>query len=264
MKLELLHRPAVTTAKRVRLLFVHGISTGAWVWERSFLPYFAEHGYESFALSLRGHGNSEGRDRIRDFSLGDFADDVAETVKKIGGDVVIVGHSLGGGVLQNYIKRGGAASGVVLLCSAPPHGLLRASTIMAARNPQLWNELAKGFKRGLRTADLDIVEAGLFSEPPPPDIRRLLHDRFDDIAETASRQVIGWTPFAPFPWGMPKMLIIGGEKDEFVPASDVRLTAIYYGERSLILPDGVHAIMMDRRWQEAAKPIAAWLDRNFS
>ena len=33
------------------LVFVHG----AWCWDEFFLPYFADHGYECHAFSLRGH-----------------------------------------------------------------------------------------------------------------------------------------------------------------------------------------------------------------
>ena len=30
-----------------------------------FLDFFAEHGFDSYALSLRGHGKSGGRERLR-------------------------------------------------------------------------------------------------------------------------------------------------------------------------------------------------------
>lgn len=42
------------------IVFVHGVCHGAWCWER-FLKYFSEKGYNCFALSLRGHGESKGR-----------------------------------------------------------------------------------------------------------------------------------------------------------------------------------------------------------
>lgn len=263
MHLEFLQAAAEGASKPVKLLFIHGICSGAWVWERSFLPYFAGLGYESYALSLRGHGNSQGRERIRHFGLEDFADDVGWAVNRIDGPVVVVGHSLGGAVVQKYIKRGGRAAGIVLFCAVPPHGLLRAAAAMLAHNPALARELRKALLHGLHAADLDVIEKGLFSHPPAPDLRRLLFERMDDIAETASRQVIGWTAFAPLPWGMPKLLVIGGEKDHFVPAGDVRMTAIYYGVRSVIVKNGAHAIMMDGNWRDAADPIAHWLEKSF-
>ncbi len=261
MKLELLHEAAQSPAKRIKLLFVHGICTGAWIWERNFLPCFAALGYDSYALSLRGHGGSEGREKLRQFTLADFSEDIAWALNEIGGPAVIVGHSLGGGVVQNFVQRGGKPAGVVLLCSAPPHGLIRASIAMLAENPELAREMRTVLDKGLSAANLDIIENGLFAEPPSRELRRRFAERISDIAEAASRELIGWMPFAPFPWSMPKLLVVGGEKDQFMPAADVRLTAIYYGVRSVIVPDGAHAIMLDRNWRDAAKPIADWLGK---
>ncbi|MGO8781082.1 MAG: alpha/beta hydrolase [Rhodomicrobium sp.] len=263
MQLELIYAAPDGQQKPVKLLFVHGICTGAWVWQRSFLPYFAGLGYESYALSLRGHGGSEGHKKIREFTLDDFADDVDWAVKEIGAPVAVIGHSLGGAVVQNYVKRGGKAAGIVLLCSVPPHGLVRASAEMYARFPALAHELRKALMHGLHAANLDVIERGLFSHPPEPELRRFLFERMDDIAETASRDAIGWMPFAPLPWAMPKILVIGGDKDWFVPSGCVRLTAIYYGVRSVIVKNGAHAIMMDTNWRDAADPIAQWLEKSF-
>jgi pimeloyl-ACP methyl ester carboxylesterase len=264
MHLELIHSAAEGRPKPVKLLFVHGICTGAWVWEPNFLPYFAGLGYESYALSLRGHGQSEGREKIRHFGLGDFADDVDWAVKRIGAPTVVIGHSLGGAVVQNYVKRGGKAAGAVLFCAVPPHGLIRAAAHMQAQNPALAHELRIAIARGLRAANLDIIESGLFAHPAAPELRRLLFERMDDVAEEASRQALGLTPFAPLPWAMPKLLVVGCDRDWFVPPGDVRTTAIYYGVRSVIVKNGAHAIMLDKNWREAAEPIAEWLARTFA
>lgn len=64
MKLEVITEHSQLLSHSTPLLFIHGAWHGAWCWEK-FLSYFAEHGYESHALSLRGHGNSEGRGGIR-------------------------------------------------------------------------------------------------------------------------------------------------------------------------------------------------------
>ncbi len=263
MHLELIHSPAEGQGKPVKLLFIHGICNAAWVWQRNFLPYFSTLGYESYALSLRGHGNSAGREKIRQFGLSDFADDVEWAFEQIGAPAIVVGHSLGGAVVQNYIKRGGKAAGAVLLCAAPPHGLLRAAAHMQTQNPGLARELRTALARGLRAANLDVIENGLFAHPAAPELRRLLFERMDDIAEEAGRQALGWTPFAPLPWAMPKLFVMGCSKDWFVPASDVRLTAIYYGVRSHIVQNGAHAIMLDANWRDAAGPIADWLASTF-
>jgi pimeloyl-ACP methyl ester carboxylesterase len=264
MRLELVHAGAQGPRKPVSLLFIHGICNAAWVWQPHFLPYFASLGYDSYALSLRGHGGSEGREKIRQFGLGDFADDVHRACEQIGAPIIVVGHSLGGAVTQNYIRRGGKAEGVVLLCAAPPHGLLRAAMQMQAQNPALAHELRIALTRGIRWTNLDIIEKGLFAHAPDAGLRRLVFERMEDVAAEAGRQAMGWSSFAPLPWAMPKLLVMGCERDWFVPAGDVRLTAIYYGVRSVIVRNGAHAIMLDANWQDAAEPIAGWLAKSFT
>ena len=58
MALEVL--TAGKPSDRPPLLFVHGSFCGAWIWAEHFLPFFAEAGWECCAVSLRGHGGSEG------------------------------------------------------------------------------------------------------------------------------------------------------------------------------------------------------------
>ena len=64
MKLEVITRKAEEHARPAELVFVHGVFSCAKLWEPFFQPFFAEHGYTSHAVSLRGHGASEGQDRI--------------------------------------------------------------------------------------------------------------------------------------------------------------------------------------------------------
>jgi len=62
VNLEVITEKAVSDVRSVPILFVHGMWHAAWCWAEHLLPYFAQHGYASYALSLRGHGGSEGRD----------------------------------------------------------------------------------------------------------------------------------------------------------------------------------------------------------
>lgn len=73
LKLETIaRRPPQPRAGAPRVLLVHGVCVGAWVWEEHFMPYLADAGFEVHALSLRGHGASEGRARLDDWGLSDL------------------------------------------------------------------------------------------------------------------------------------------------------------------------------------------------
>ena len=68
MKLEVISRQPDYPNAAPPLLFIHGANSGAWVWEQHFLGDMAERGFEAHALSLRGHGESDGRVYLPDFS----------------------------------------------------------------------------------------------------------------------------------------------------------------------------------------------------
>ena len=264
MQLELLSAKPQSPKSRLSVLLVHGICLGAWVWEDNFLPYFAGHGFPTYALSLRGHGNSDGKERIGSWRLRDFSDDLDWAVREIGGNVVIIAHSMGGGVAQYYLRRGRRAAGVVLMASVPPHGLLRASLSLYNRNPMLWDELYKA--RTGRFGDFDIaaIERSLFSEPISRQNRNQLLHRLGAPAVQASMELMGWPPLAPFPWWVPPIMIVGAERDDLVPLTDTFLSSAYYGVVPQIIPGVSHAIMLEPQWEQAAERILYWLMHRFS
>ena len=84
MRLELVTKEPPSVTHPTPILFVHGMWHAAWCWEEHFLSYYADHGYVVHALSLRGHGASEGRERLRWTSLADYVSDVAQVAGQMG------------------------------------------------------------------------------------------------------------------------------------------------------------------------------------
>jgi pimeloyl-ACP methyl ester carboxylesterase len=115
------------------LLFVHGYWQAAWTWDEFVMPALAERGHHCVALSLRGHGESDGR--IRGSSIGDYVADVQTVVETLGGSPVIVGHSMGGFVTQHYLARGYSASAAILVSPVPRKGAWGATFRVARRHP---------------------------------------------------------------------------------------------------------------------------------
>ena len=263
MNLELLSDIPSGMTRGVSVLLVHGICLGAWVWRENFMPYLAARGFPAYALSLRGHGDSDGATDLHHWHLKDFAADLEWAAERIGGPMVIVGHSMGGGVAQHYLYRGGKAAGMALMASAPPHGLMRASFAMYARNPGLWHEMSRLRDGVIDHVDFGIIERGMLSQSLSAQDRARLLRRMGDPAVTAAMELMGWRPLAPLPWLAPPTLVIGGERDAFIPPVDVELTGVYYGVRPIMLPGCAHAIMLEACWREAADQLCAWLEVTF-
>lgn len=255
--LEILHHKVHGTS-RGTILFVHGICVGAWVWEPHFLPYFAKAGFDAYAVSLRGHGKSEGHERITQMTLESYASDVAEAAKSIGKPLLVVGHSLGGAVVQYWRKLGGNPVGTALLASVPPWGLGIASMQLAVRNPALFQAMANVGFSGVQSANKSILRQGLFSS----DVSEQSHESFEQRVENESpliaMQLQGLLPFAPMPWPAHSTFVLGAADDQIIPQGEVKRTASYYNTSATIVPKLAHTVMLDTRWEDAAKPLLAW------
>src|ERR1700755_599042 len=101
--LEVIDKGSGSKAHPVPLLFVHGGWHSAACWN-NFLDFFADAGYRAVALSLRGHGASPTTKRFHTCSIVDYVGDVRAIADDLGGRPVLVAHSLGGFVVQRYLK----------------------------------------------------------------------------------------------------------------------------------------------------------------
>ena len=253
--LELL-RCGPLTDGRLPLLLVHGAFAGAWCWAEHFMPYFAQAGYCCYALSVRGHGQSDGRGQISLHSVRHYVDDLAQAIEHIGTPPVVIGHSMGGLVAQKYLERA-ALPAIVLAASVPPHGLMPASVSLALLKPQLINELNGLLFTG--RASLEAMRQALFAGPIAVD--RL--SRYHTLMQPESPRVIWDMTFFDLPqlWHirMPPLLVLGAGRDVMVPQQQVELGAQAYGARAEIFPGMGHAMMLDVGWQKVADRIIGWL-----
>lgn len=108
--------PAITKSRHP-ILFVHGNFHGSWMW-RYFLEYFSRNGVSCYALNFRGHWLSRGHAELGKAVAEDYVQDVHECLAAIGGEVILIGHSMGG-VVSQKAAEGSPLKKLILLDSAP-------------------------------------------------------------------------------------------------------------------------------------------------
>lgn len=101
------------------IIFVHGAGGDGWHWRQHFMPYLSTRGARCSALSLRCHGKSA---RQVGKSFDDFVEDLAEIAALSTTPPILVGHCMGGLVVQRYLESY-PAERAVLLNSLPPQGI---------------------------------------------------------------------------------------------------------------------------------------------
>ncbi|THB72615.1 MAG: alpha/beta hydrolase [Gammaproteobacteria bacterium] len=85
----------------VALVFIHGWSCDARYW-RNQVPVFAQN-YRVLTIDLAGHGHSSST--RSDFTISSFANDLKAVIEKEQiGKAILIGHSMGGGVIASAAR----------------------------------------------------------------------------------------------------------------------------------------------------------------
>ncbi len=128
------------------ILFSHGWPLSGDAWSVQML-FFAEKGYRVIAHDRRGHGRSD--QPWNGNNMDQYADDLAELIEKLDlKDVILVGHSTGGGEVAHYISRHGNSrvAKAVLVGAVPP------LMLKTANNPEGTPiEVFDGIRKGTRS-----------------------------------------------------------------------------------------------------------------
>jgi alpha-beta hydrolase superfamily lysophospholipase len=258
MILEIFKKEAVSDLHTTSLLFVHGMWHAAWCWEEHFLPFFAQHGYTSYALSLRGHGGSEGREQLRWTSLADYVSDVMHVVDQMDSPPVLVGHSMGGMIVQKYLESNGAPA-AVLLASAPPKGVFAATLRIAMRHPLtfLKANLTMSMYQVVKTPQL--AREAFFSAGVSDKQVRDFHSRLQDESYRVYLDMMGLNLPQTKKVKTP-MLVLGAVDDGIITTREVEMTARAYDTRAEVFPNIAHDMMLEERWQTVAERMLNWLN----
>lgn len=258
-KIEVLFCPESEAAARTPLLFVHGGYVGAWSWAEHFLGWFAARGFPVYALSLRGHGESSGRERLHSFGLDHYAEDLALAVDALPRPPVLIGHSMGALVVQKHLELAPAPA-AVLACPVPPFGLLPSAFSLALFQPALWNEinaLAAG-----RSASREALAAALFADPIEADGVERIYARMQAESRRALMDMTWWG--LPQLWRLdpPQTLVLGAARDALISPALAESTASLLSADYRLLDGLGHALMLDAHWERAAEALFGWIEES--
>jgi pimeloyl-ACP methyl ester carboxylesterase len=248
------------------IVFVHGLFVNPRCWE-NWIPFFEEKGYTCYApANLYHEGDPAALREFIDPELGkvtledevnlfsNFIDDLDELP-------IIIGHSLGGFVVQKLLAEGKGVAGVCI-DGVPPKGIFTLEWSFWKSNFPVINFL-KGdtvyepnkewfhyaFCHLLSREESDKV----FDALVVPESRNIPRDTLKDFAKI------------DFDAPHPPLLFIAGEKDHIVPNVLVKENFNAYkhngSKKELIeFADRTHFIIGQTGWEEVAGHIAYWLN----
>jgi len=260
--LELIERKPKPPARNAPLLFVHGAWYAAWCWDEFFLPYFASRGYACYAPSLRGHGASSGRDRLRWTRLRDYVDDVADAVAHLPAQPILIGHSMGGFLVQKYLEEH-AARGAVLVAPMPPTGAWRAALYILRQHPIAFVKGNLSLSLAPLVATPELARDLFFSASMPDERVKKYQQRLQDESYLAFLDLVALDLVKTGRVNRVPMLVVGAEDDNLVSQRQMRRTAAVYDTRAEFFSDMGHGMMLETGWQAVAERIIDWLNTTF-
>ncbi len=240
------------------LLFVHGGYCDGWCWAPHFLPWFAEHGYAAYAVSLRGHGASRGHETLFITGLDDFAADVEHVMAGLASAPVLIGHSMGAAIVERLLATRPVRA-AALLSPVPPAGLLPMAARLAAERPDYLLHLSHFDPARLSRHVLDTLRPYYFSDDVAPEI---LAEATAHLCVESPRVLLDLS--LRVHWQLPErnvvpLFVLGAEGDRIATPDDVHATARHHGVEATIVPGLAHMLMLERKWEMPARPLLRWL-----
>ena len=255
--LEVIDRGDTSAAHPVPLLFVHGAWHAAWCWEENFLGYFAERGYRALAVSFRGHGASPSDKPLRACGVDDYVADIAAVAESLPVPPVVIGHSLGGLIVQKYLE-GRPAPAAVLMASMPPRGNYGSTLRWLRHRP--WDAI-KMAVTGRALPYISTPERArqhFFSETTPAETVLACAARLQEDSTRISVDCLILKLPRPSRVTTP-LLVLGAEQDGAHTCREVRATARAYGTEAEFFAGMGHNMMLEPGWDAVAERIHRWL-----
>ncbi len=239
------------------LLMMHGMWHAAWCWE-PWQELFARWGWASHAFSLPGHGASPEQRPLARCTLDYYLAFLRQEVQRLPHRPVLMGHSMGGALVEWYLKYVGQdLPAAVLLAAWPSHSLLldgvpnvlRLDASILLRMMIDWD--ARSFVRSPQAAARALL--GPQAVVSPEDLYRRLGS--ESALVLFQHNPPFWSP--PRQVSLP-ILWVAAQRDRLISESAQRKSARYYGADYALVPGAGHNLMMEARHADIAERIQRW------
>jgi pimeloyl-ACP methyl ester carboxylesterase len=250
--------PGISAGKpgrRPNLMFVHGAFNTHESW-RPWLEFFAERGWHGLATSFSGRLGI-GPDRGRGRKISDYVEDVAKVVASLEEPPVLIGHSMGGLIVQKLAEMG-MAKAAVLLAPAPPFMLPAQLTALPALAPMFPRILAGLPVRPTYWGCRHIVLNNM-----PPEACPIVHGKLVHDSGRAYREMVFGTYRVDTAKVKCPVYVVAAENDRVISPRLARKIAKLYGAEYRCHANHAHWLLGEEGWEAIAQDVCDWLERRF-
>ncbi len=247
-------------AQRPPLLFVHGYMGSAWIFER-YQRFFAERGWTSWALNLRGRAGSEPAAGLGRATIADYVSDALGVARALADRhwvqrPVVLGHSMGG-LIGQKLAEVGMANALVLLCSAPPRGISFLTPRLLGLQLRYILPMLRGRPISAPAPNFAYYNCNCV---PAEEHDALFARACPDSTHAGRAMLFGLVAVDESRVRCPVLAVTGAE-DRFFPPRVGRRLAEKYGAEYVELAGRGHLVPCEPGWEESADLIERWVAR---
>lgn len=255
--LEIIHQKSANKKHPYPIVFIHGMGHAAWCWE-NFTSFFNKNGFDTYAISLRGHGKSSGAENLRWASISDYVSDVKNGIKSLPEKPILVGHSMGGFIIQKLILSGEQFPCVASLASVPYSGMLKGSLkIMMDFPTTFWKSIFTASTWRF-AGNEHIVKTLCFSSQVNNTIVQNTQQRMQNESFRAYLDMLVLDLHQPKPSIVPMLFLIAND-DYIVDKNELIITANKFSADVEIIEKIAHDMMLDTLWEQTANKLHHWI-----
>lgn len=252
---------------RPTILMVHGAFGGGWAFDR-FIPYFQGRGYRCLAPDLRHHepkSNGAPALELARTSLVDYVRDLETLIASLEGEIILMGHSMGGLLCQILASRGHGEK-LVLLAPSAPAGIIPSTSFEMLTAFGIF-AIGAGWGQMLYPDFKTTVDHALGHMPRAK--QKEIFSRLRPESGSALFEIMCWmldmqqaSRVDPRKVTCP-VLAVAGSQDAINAPDTVRQVAQRYGSRAdYHCFEGVsHWLLDGPDWEDIAQHCADWLER---
>ncbi len=253
--------------KTKTIVLIHGMFMTPLCWEK-WIPYYEAKGYRVIAPAWPGREQpvealrkNHPDSALAKLNLGDVVDHMMRVFKSLDEKPVIIGHSMGGLVVQLLLQRDLALAGVAI-DPAPPAGVFTTAWSFVKSNFPAINPFMLSQPVEMSFKHFQYAFVNTLSEAE----QSAAYDRY---VVPESRGVptssLGAAGKVDFKKAHPPLLITAGEKDHIIPTSLNRSNYKKYQGSSVTdfkeFEGRDHFIIGEKGWEEVADYSLAWLEK---
>jgi len=263
------HDATINTHMKSRtIVFIHGLFQNPKSWE-TWEAFFKQAGYKCYApaypyhegepANLREHPDP----RLKKLTYLQVVDYLAAFIDSLPEKPIIIGHSIGGQMVQNLLAMG-KAEAAIAINPAPTRGLMSFKWSFYRANMPTINPMAGN---SVCMPNVDWFHYAFCNTMTLEETRTAYEEYF--VPESRNIPRTSRSKEAAIDFAKPHLplLIVAGEKDHIIPASLNKKNYEAYKDTGSVtdfrvFPGRTHFICSQPGWEEVATYVKEWIEKN--